>query len=1459
MQIIGEVACGPAGAGASGKQRDRSKEIEGRRGRRPMSKRNVQVLIICAICVICGLFLRLPAARAQVATGTPPFGSFSGGPDIVNNGNLNVHLSIPVENKAGRGLPFNYNLTYDTSVWYPVTSGSTTTWQPVTNWGWRPPTAAQSGYLYYNQQSYYCTFWTGYNWQTAPYEQVFNGFIYYDSGGTAHPFLGENDYWSNPGYGCPSGTNSYDNNSKATDNSGYILNGQNWSITPPSGGTFSPQYQAITGPGSTSDANGNMISNTDNGIDTVYTDTLGVTALTVSDGGGPSSPMTFQYPSAGGTGTVKMNFTAETVQTAFGCGSIAEFGPTSENLVSEIDLPDDNPSGTRDRYLFTYERTPGNSANVTGRLYSVTLPSGGTIYYTYSGGANGITCNSGSSDGSTATLTRATPDGTWTYAHTENGTAWTTTLTDPNSNATTFYFQSVTPSGSTTAQAYETERLLPGGTETIYACYNGNLSYPCNGTSISLPITERTVWTTLGNQTSEVDTDFDSYGYGLPTWVNQYNWGLVLVRQTQTSYALGQNCGITNSSVLNLPCSITVKDGSNNVVSTTSFTYNANGNLLTETPSVGPQLQFTHNSNGTVATSYDGAGTTNYSYDSASCNAFPYSITPPAGPSTSLSWDCNGAVVLSANTGNGATTYGYDNMNRVTSVRDANGSTTTTTYTATTSESYLNFATNSTMDVLTTVDGLGRPIFSQRKQMQGATNFDSVQTTYDSLGRPYQSSPLYSALAQGVFGGIGWTATLYDAMSRPTSITDGDGGQLAFTYSYNDVLRTLNPAPSGEKPKSVQYEYDGLGRLTSVCEISGAAGSGACSQNTAATGFFTSYSYDALNDLTGVSQSGQPRTYVYDSLKRLTQETNPETGNTYYTYDNDGTCGSSGGDLVKRMDNIGNVTCYHYDAAHRLTSVTYPSGSYASVTPAKYFVYDSATVNGVGMSDAEGRLAEAYTVLNGTRQTDLGFSYDGDGNVTQVWESTPNSGGYYKVNAATYWPNSLPETLQLLNNGGGALIPQISYNPNGEGRVGSTSVSGGQNPVTGANYNVFGEPTSVSLGSGDSDSFGYDANTGRLTQYNYSVNGSTVTGNLGWNANGTMASLGISDPFNSANSQSCTYGYDELARVSSANCGGSIWNQSFSYSGGGQNTGAFGNLSKSGNGGAAESFNPNYSTSTNRVTYVGGVYPGYDANGNLTSDGVNTYGWDADGHMHAVGSTTVTYDALGRAVEVYNGGYTQMVYGPSGNKLALMSGQTLSKAFVPLAGGATAVYNSSGLAYYRHSDWQGSSRLASTASRGVYYDGAYAPYGENYAETGTQDRSFTGQNQDTVSSGSYPMYDFLMRKYHPTWGRWLSPDPAGLGAVDPTNPQSWNRYAYVLNNPTNLTDPTGLDPCYEYYCPPTPPCDSDGQPSCVQAYGMNGIMTQYTAAYAGGAPVGTSAANAPMALMMAAANQFVTN
>jgi hypothetical protein len=53
------------------------------------------------------------------------------------------------------------------------------------------------------------------------------------------------------------------------------------------------------------------------------------------------------------------------------------------------------------------------------------------------------------------------------------------------------------------------------------------------------------------------------------------------------------------------------------------------------------------------------------------------------------------------------------------------------------------------------------------------------------------------------------------------------------------------------------------------------------------------------------------------------------------------------------------------------------------------------------------------------------------------------------------------------------------------------------------------------------------------------------------------------------------------------------------------------------------------------------------------------------------------------------------------------------------------------------------------------------------------------------------LYDAQFREYG-IQGRWPSPDPAGLAAVDPANPQSWNRYAYVMNSPEDFVDPLGL-------------------------------------------------------------------
>ena len=559
----------------------------------------------------------------------------------------------------------------------------------------------------------------------------------------------------------------------------------------------------------------------------------------------------------------------------------------------------------------------------------------------------------------------------------------------------------------------------------------------------------------------------------------------------------------------------------------------------------------------------------------------------------------------------------------------------------------------------------------------------------------------------------------------------------------------------------------------------------------------TKYTYDALGRLVSVTQNAQAasgsqqhRSYTYDEVGRLTSESNPETSNassngtTTYTYDVAcTTTPASAGDLTRKVDNAGNNTCYAYDALHRVTVEGWN-------TVCRIFNYDTSATppSGITVQNTKGRILEAYTYNCGsTGYTDEWFSYSPRGELDDVYEATPHSGGYYHTTAA-YWPNG---TLQTL--GGIPSVPTLYYGAsnNGgagldrEGRLTQVLAGSGQNPVTSVTYstssspNYLGALTNVTYGSADSESFTYDTNTGRTGSYAFSVNGQSDTGTLNWNSNGTLASLGITDNISgTSDSQSCTASYDDLGRQAGFNCG-SKGSQSFSYD-------PFGNIAKTANG-LGLSFQPT-SYNANNQPLVSGM--SFDTVGNTKTDNNgNTFTWDPNwGNMTSINGNSATYDAFGRVVEQQSGSsYQEIVYSPIG-KTAIANGSSLVKAFVPLPGGGTAIYNSSGLAYYRHADWLGSSRLTSTASRGMYSSSSYAPFGEQYALAGSSDPSFTGQNSDTVST----LYDFPFRRHSPSQGRWISPDPLGLGAADTTNPQSWNRYAYVANQPTTLIDPLGL-------------------------------------------------------------------
>jgi RHS repeat-associated protein len=1293
----------------------------------------------------CALLLAWPlASLAQVATGAPPFGSFSGGPDVVNNANLNVHLSVPVLNKAGRGMPFYYNLAYDSSVWYPVTAGSTTTWTEVPNAGWHAETEVVTGYVYYYTSQYKCFDSGSWYFVTRYYFRQ-----YHDMFGAVHPFL-------LPAVSeCPRDPDSA--SALNLDGSGYSISVSPGSATvyAPSGEIIHPPLQSGPGSGTVIDANGNQIS----ASSTSFTDTLGKTALSIS--GAPPGEVDLQYTSASGAATVKLIYSSLPVRTHFNCSGISEYGPTTQSLLTEIDLPDDNPNGVRDRYLIAYESTPGYAGDYTGRIASITLPTGGIISYQYSGGGsgvNGITCG----DGGGAILTRTTPDGAWTYTRTQgSGAAWTTTLQDPALNNTTMNFQGI----------YETSRTFPGSLGSSTTCYNGATA-PCDSTAITLPITRRTVLTTLGSKTSEVDTTYDTAGRALPTDVKEYDFGTSpnpggLVRETSTAY----NTTLNGIGIYDHPSTITITgyngQGQWGQVSQTSFQYDSKGNT-TQVSSGGLAQNYTYNPNGTVHTSADPSGTTTYGYGGNSCSAFPDSITPPISSLASTAiWNCDAAVPTSTTDANlRTTTFSYDTMNRVTQVSSSpDGAQTGYAYNpygggsnwADTVTTVLLKSGSPAVNRVTTVevDGLGRTIHTLLTSDPGGTTI--VDTTYDILGRaaattnPYRGSPC-SPITQCE------TQYAYDALNRVTAVTNADGTSSSVVYADNCSTAT------DESGKARKVCLDALGRATNVYEDPGGLN------------YATSYSYDGLDDLLTVSQGSQTRTYQYDSLGRLTSAATPEATNCAITYSYD-----THGDLATRVAPAPNqtscattvTTTYGYDSMHRLTGKSYSNGNPSAIT----YYYDQTSYNGLtitdgkgqrtGMSDGSGQTAWSYDAAGrpvterrtiGTVSETMNYGYNQDGSLASV--------AYPSTRVVNYDITGAGLPTYAKDTGNGINYAQsATYAPQGALSSMVEGYSGTFNGITlnaGYNNRLFLNTLTATSQNGTAANFAFG----------YFANGSvqTVTNNRNTNRTETLT-------------------YDSLNRLSTAQSaatsGADCWGQSIPSDGTGYDR--YGNLLII-NSTKCSSLSLN--VGVNGYNHITNSGFSYDAAGNLTGDGFTSYAWDDEGRLTSAGSTSYTYDGDGRRVK--KGSSVLYWYGLSATPMAETdSAGNNPVEYIFFGGARIARRDASGNVNYYFADQIGSTRTLTDATGHLCYDADFYPFGGErtpYLNTCGQTYKFADMERDSETQNDHTMF----RYYASNTGRWLSPDPLG---GDVTNPQSLNRYAYAMNNPANFIDPQGLRNC----------------------------------------------------------------
>ncbi|MGB8259263.1 MAG: RHS repeat-associated core domain-containing protein [Terracidiphilus sp.] len=241
-------------------------------------------------------------------------------------------------------------------------------------------------------------------------------------------------------------------------------------------------------------------------------------------------------------------------------------------------------------------------------------------------------------------------------------------------------------------------------------------------------------------------------------------------------------------------------------------------------------------------------------------------------------------------------------------------------------------------------------------------------------------------------------------------------------------------------------------------------------------------------------------------------------------------------------------------------------------------------------------------------------------------------------------------------------------------------------------------------------------------------------------------------------------------------------NESYGYD-------AFGNLQAAGNFSFVQAY-----TAANQLSGWS-----YDAAGNLLMDGAgNVYTYDANGMVstEAAAGVSYIYDAEGNRVEK---AFPSPGGGPVGVDTIYFGGRPLAR----LAGTAWTdlIYAASGLLaevpgtqtgaqVYRITDHLGSA-VGTLSSTGVVLSTQdYAPFGQLFTGGTADPYQFTGKERDAESGNDY----FGARYYASSAGRWMSPDPGWLKAANAADPQSWNLYGYVLNQPLVLTDPDGMAP-----------------------------------------------------------------
>jgi RHS repeat-associated protein len=773
--------------------------------------------------------------------------------------------------------------------------------------------------------------------------------------------------------------------------------------------------------------------------------------------------------------------------------------------------------------------------------------------------------------------------------------------------------------------------------------------------------------------------------------------------------------------------------------------------------------------------------------------AFATTVTNALGHTSTNQYDYYQGAVVDSKDANGIVNSSfYNDQGRLTQVIRANKTNlknqTTFDYNYTsrlvTSTSDLSQFGDNVLKTEKVYDGLER--LTEARQYEKTGKYISVKQEYDALGRIQKQSNPYRPYDPN--DSLKWTTFEYDALGRARVITTPDGAKALVDYQGLNMLST------DQAGKQRLSQVNALGQLTDVWEITNADSytepvSFSPEHPEITSGYRTQYERDILDNLSTVKQGGQLRIFEYNSLSQLTSAKNPESGTTLYDYDDNG-------NLWHKTDARLIKTTYTYDDLNRLKIKAYSDGK----TPTVTYTYDLATVaNSKGRLtsvsstvsttnytayNALGRVTSSNQVTDGNTYTFPVYDYDLAGNLQrQVYPSGLQVGTNYDSAGRISevwgnWPANCPPGWDCM------LATQVyadsfSYAPHGA----VESMMLGNVLWEQVKFNSRLQPIQIGLGTSSTD-------TSKLKiDYDY---GTTTN-------NGNIQSQKITLPglqYPSVQS----YNYDQLNRLQSVeekSNGATQWKQTFSYDRFGNrsiDTSLENNQPKTTP--ALVGINPKLSPVNNRIERRAGSNEQYlyDDDGNLTKDqDGNTFVYDAENRQtqYFISTNLATpvanyaYDGNGERVKKEVGNEkTIFVYNAFGQLIAEYSNS------IPNANGTR----------YITSDPLGSPRVITDQAGEVKERHDYFPFGEEI-DSGWSGRvnvqgygagqlrtKFTGKERDDESGLDF----FNARYYSSAQGRFTSVDPDNYQAMrDQSDPQSWNAYAYVNNNPLNRVDPDG--------------------------------------------------------------------